>query len=207
MTETMTGAALRALLANDQNDWSRRPQRDDPSTNGFPKRYLPASRDDYATGHTVTTEGFDGLYGLLNDAQGIILYGPPGTGKTHLAAAFTNHAFDHNRTDRPGWANTAELFDTMRNSYSNPKIEVPNYRSCDWMVFEDIGRERPSPFVVEQFYVLINRAYEAMIPVIVTTNLHPDDLASFVGEQAFDRVVEMCPHRINLNGPSRRRRA
>lgn len=167
----------------------------------IPKRYHEAALDQFADSEIDTDE----LAATLEAKGGIVLYGPPGTGKTHLTAALVRSLFEDEKIDRPAWLNTATMFDQMRRAINDPTVERIDPSGADLIVWEDLGRERPSPFVIEQFYVLVNRAYENMIPMIITTNLRPTDLAGFVGPQAYDRlceVISMPP--VNMNGPSRR---
>lgn len=197
MNDTMSARELRAAIAS-TGDFEWETQRVAPEI-VIPPRFREA---------TIARHGdidADAMVEQLHHGSGVILYGPPGTGKTDLAAALVREMFERRYVSRPGWANTADLFDTMRRSFNDRAVEVPNFANRDMMVFDDIGRERPSGFVIEQAYVMLNKAYENLIPVVITTNLNPDTLAGFVGEQAYDRICEMCPNRLNMNGPSRRR--
>jgi len=75
------------------------------------------------------------------------------------------------------------------------------------LVLDDLGAERDTSYSAELMYTVINTRYNAQKPTIVTTNL---DLAEMQSEEdmwrarIYDRVIEMCPITIRMQGESRR---
>ena len=68
--------------------------------------------------------------------------------------------------------------------------------------------ERDSPYAAEQIFNVIDARASSKLPVIVTTNLTLNELerpSSMQYARIYDRVLEMCPVRINLAEESRRR--
>ena len=58
------------------------------------------------------------------------------------------------------------------------------------MVLDDLGREKPTEWVQETLYLVVNARYEACLATSVTTNLEPDALRARIGESVVDRLAE-----------------
>jgi DNA replication protein DnaC len=61
---------------------------------------------------------------------------------------------------------------------------------CDHLTLDDLGRERPTEWVQETLYLVVNARYEECLATSVTTNLSPDGLRARFGEPIRDRLVE-----------------
>jgi DNA replication protein DnaC len=168
--------------------------------------YLPIPRR-YATADPAH------LIAALRDwtgESGVYLTGPVGTGKTYQAAALVKHAFRvfdrqavndvHDpyymlgfRVARPVvWANVPGLLEDIRRSYDAPDALPENLTNAPLLVLDDIGAEKPSEWVEERLYCIVNERYENALPVIVTSNLTPAQLGDRVGARITSRLVEMC---------------
>ena len=56
---------------------------------------------------------------------------------------------------------------------------------------DDLGAEKPSDWVSEQLYMIINSRYEDMLPTIITTNCNTKELIERLGERTVSRIIEM----------------
>lgn len=70
-------------------------------------------------------------------------------------------------------------------------------------VLDDIGVEKVSEFVEEFMYMLINRQYEKVYPIVITSNLPLSQLAEKLGDRILSRIKEMCEI-IEIKGEDRR---
>ena len=158
--------------------------------------------------------------------QGLILYGPPKIGKTTMAARLLLDLvrLQVENTDPTGknwswhgwamgrfvdWQDASELF---RRAVADPDADAdalllrlamqPNGNALnrgDWLVIDDISRERNTEFNSGELHRILRRRYENMFPTVITTNLSPSKweenygevLASFLG-RAFI-AVEIPP--------------
>ena len=120
-------------------------------------------------------EEFMELDGSLNEA-GLVFIGPSGRGKTHLAVAvlielaeqygvggrfvdFTSLVADIQATFQPDAPrNQADLLRPLQ------EAEV--------VVVDELGARRPSPFVSDTLYLLINGRYMARRPTLFTSNYY-----------------------------------
>lgn len=145
---------------------------------------------------------FEAICGDDSDLKGLLLYGPVGTGKTHLAACVGNALMAHGvpvlcvSVARLG----ALGFDEQR--------EVINHMGgAKLLILDDLGAERNTDFKREQMFDIIDRRVNAMLPLIATTNLTPEDLRK--GEyldyrRIWERVCSMC-RPVRMDGESWRK--
>lgn len=156
-------------------------------------------------------------YEAVEDARaGLWLYGGAGVGKTHLAAAIAIAVNERAQAGRHAvFASALSLLDRLRDSYTRGgnvregEIDViARYASAPVLVLDDIDKARFSEWASERFYAIINRRYEACLPLIVTSNASPAELGirwtqsgldQFVGSAIVDRLREMCGTIIGIS--------
>ncbi len=59
------------------------------------------------------------------------------------------------------------------------------------LILDDIGAERSSEWTRERLYLILNKRYEYMLPVIFTSNCDLDLLAEQVGDRITSRIKGM----------------
>ena len=141
-----------------------------------------------------------------NTHTGYCIYGRAGNGKSHLAAALVNTVIKRGYT--AVFFEVPDLFTQIKATYNGEGDESKILRSlsiCDLLVLDDAGAERPSEWVQEKFYQIINTRYKNNLPLVITTNTKDmAGLEDVIGFRAYDRVLEMCEPLKN-NGESYRR--
>lgn len=70
-------------------------------------------------------------------------------------------------------------------------------------ILDDIGVEKPTEFVEEVLYLLINAQYEKEYPMLITSNLKLSELGDRLGLRIASRIKEMC-ELIELTGKDKR---
>lgn len=134
---------------------------------------------------------------------GIIFYGSYGVGKTHLACSIANELIKLQKSVIFG--STIKLFGIIKKSYNN-EIEadeskiISEFVNCDVLIIDDLGKEKPSEWVLEKLYYIINERYEHNKPIIITTNFSENQLIEIftVGknkssiEAIISRLKEIC---------------
>jgi DNA replication protein DnaC len=167
----------------------------------------------------------------IKQGTGLIFHGPYGTGKTHLAVATVYELIKNNPDQfvpRPGpwdydngfkngmmftFVSVVDLLATIRegfdgSDYKKGKAADLLHRvKCDEIVIlDDIGAEKPSEWVEEQLYSLIDLRYRMERATIFTTNCSiPKELEQQIGERAVSRIFEMTEG-IKVDGPDYRKR-
>lgn len=140
----------------------------------------------------------------LRDGMGLLLHGTVGTGKTFLAACIANEVMAQGYRVR--MSNFATLADEMWNA--DKAAYIADLVKYPLLILDDLGVERKSEYMQEMVYKIVNARYTAGAPVIVTTNLTPDELtktADLGYSRTYDRLLERCLP-IRVDGPSRRRK-
>lgn len=135
---------------------------------------------------------------MYEKGEGMIFFGRTGTGKSHMAAAILHRSIKLGYT--ASFQAAADLLSRIRDTYStrqgaDEETEghiLKSFDRIDFLVIDDLGSEKHSEWSESMFYKIINRRYMARKPVIITTNLTPQELKRWLGERTFDRLIEVC---------------
>ncbi len=134
--------------------------------------------------------------------RGIYFCGGVGTGKTHLAVAVMNELIQRKRVPSL-FVTVPELLDNLRGAYNDPGRDIDEWmehvKNADLLVLDDLGSERPTEWVQERVFVVVNHRYREELPTIFTSNIGPKDLAAQLGERTASRIISMCEW-ISLEG-------
>ncbi len=158
---------------------------------------------------TATDEAYLAAVDAAERNPALWLYGPPRRGKTHLAAAIANAMLEQGVPT--AFTTGIDLLDQIRQALDAPRARgdvdvLRDFIEADALVLDDLGKERFTPWVAERLYALTNRRFEGVegkpnLPVIVTSNVHPNELAGLwtrndldraMGESIVGRLLEMA---------------
>ena len=109
----------------------------------------------------------------------MVLSGTSGCGKTHIAAAVVNRLLE--RGEAALFVVVPDFLDHLRSAYQ-PGAEVgydelfERVRNAPVLVLDDLGTQAPTPWAQEKLFQLINHRFNARLPMVVTTNLLPEQL-------------------------------
>lgn len=140
------------------------------------------------------------------DNVGLILMGGAGTGKTFAAGCIANALI--NKGISVMMANVLHLTDKIGNLYDKDRTTfIQSLQQYELLIIDDFGAERTSDFVAEQIYNIIETRYSARKPLIITSNIPPEQLKNCTDmryQRTYDRIKEICIPVI-LDGESRRK--
>lgn len=156
---------------------------------------------------------------MLAKGEGMWFLGSPGTGKSHLAYLISQAAL---AADRSVAIYTGpRLLDEIRRTYgdddSGSTLDlIDRLTSVELLHIEDLAVARPTDWVLEQLYNIINGRYENEKSIVFTCDLtgdapdgsetlDPTWLAKHITMRNFSRLVEMCGDPQLLMGPDSRR--
>ena len=147
--------------------------------------------------------------------RSLYIAGDIGTGKTYLASCLVADLI--RRRVQVKWCNVGDVLRTIRSSFdkkhTTEEETIRQFTEPRVLVLDDLGKERPTEWAVEQLFSIINTRYDAARPVIVTTNYGGSDLVRRLTPRGetddttpraiVDRLREMSTV-IKLEGESRR---
>ena len=127
--------------------------------------------------------------------KGLYFCGGVGTGKTHLAVAVMNELMRKKRVPSL-FVTVPELLDNLRETYNKPGRNLDEWmdavQNAEFLVLDDLGSERPTEWVKERIFVIVNHRYREALPTVFTSNVGPKDLAEQLGERTASRIIAMC---------------
>lgn len=130
--------------------------------------------------------------------KGLYIHGGIGVGKSHLAALAAWNWCSHNKTNKAEFINFPSLLFELQSNFNNKEepgeneFIISSLIETELLVLDDVGSEKISSWSKDMLYLLVNGRYEAMKPIIITTNLNPKELSKNVGERIVNRLCEMC---------------
>lgn len=149
----------------------------------------------------------DALDRRLAEGRGLLFFGNTGTGKTTLAMLVAQEAMRRHRTvaifDAP------RLLRRISATFRSDSQETwtglfDQLEAVELLVLDDVAVSSQAEWVLEQFYSVVNRRYEARRSVVVTADVEsPDLLAEHIGKRAASRLLETCLP-VPMFGPDNR---
>lgn len=128
----------------------------------------------------------------IKSGNGVYLYGGPGVGKTHVVCAIAKNILE-NGID-VWFLNTSEFLEKLRQEFNSDDFqdlfkEVMDFKGV--LILDDIGAEKASEWTRERLYLVINKKYEEMQPVIFTSNCDLEILSARLGDRITSRIIGM----------------
>ena len=123
------------------------------------------------------------------NSNSVYMCGATGLGKTHLSLAIANTAA------RKGYSAvyySAQnlLSDIEREKFSGSKMLTESKAlNCDLLIIDDLGSEFSTQFSVSQIYNILNDRINRSKPVIISTNLSPDELEKKYTQRITSRII------------------
>jgi len=148
-------------------------------------------------------------------SAGLLIFGPVGVGKTHLAAAILAELVDA-RGARGLFVDFTDLFDRIQASYARGNDESTEeilgpLRDVEVLVLDELGARRPTDWVRDVLYGVLNMRYNKKRTTIITTNFTDqadkpgvETLEVRVGSAVRSRLYEMC-QLVTIAGPDFRK--
>ena len=72
------------------------------------------------------------------------------------------------------------MLDFIRDSYSDSEVSDKDYLnlyySVDLLVIDDLGKEKPTEWVLEKLFLIVNNRYNNYLPIVITTNYNRNQL-------------------------------
>lgn len=141
---------------------------------------------------------------MREQGTGLLLCGQVGTGKSFLAASIANELISQGTPCL--MTNFSRIISRISEKFGGDQKYLDNLNRFDLLIIDDLGAERDSDFIWEKVMNVIDARYRAGLPIIITTNLGPKDLADpsdIRRQRVFSRLREMCVF-LEIKGKDRR---
>lgn len=136
-------------------------------------------------------------------ADGLMFAGDVGSGKTFLVCSIANELLKKGKVVL--FVVVPDLLDQIRSTYDTVRYAgaytefdlVETARQAPLLILDDLGAHNYTEWSRNKIYSIINYRLNHSLPVIVTTNITPEDLEEYLGERTTSRLLEMCkPYRL-----------
>jgi DNA replication protein DnaC len=153
----------------------------------------------------------------LADGEGLWIMGHTGTGKTtlgYMIAATATHA----RRSVLSF-NAVALLNRLRATFDPDSREtteevIAALAEVELLHIEDLRVVRPTEWVLEQLYLIVNARYEERRSIVFTSDIESDadgplmpiprELAEHIGARTFSRLMEICGDPVVIAGRDKR---
>lgn len=128
----------------------------------------------------------------------LVIVGPPGSGKTHLLMAVTNGLMRNGVAVQ--YFPWVEGFNDLKDKLSQLEAQTRAMKEVTVLYIDDLykGRTRPTDFMLEQLFGVINFRYLNGRPILVSSERSFDELFA-VDEGIARRIWEMSSgHRVEM---------
>ncbi|HXT19331.1 MAG TPA: ATP-binding protein [Thermoanaerobaculia bacterium] len=108
--------------------------------------------------------------------SGLLFIGPPGVGKTHLAAAALSELIRRYRV-RGRFVDFTSLLYQIQSTFDAGTAETKRsvldpVVSTEVLVIDELGAQKPTAWVSEVLYLILNGRYTRRLPTLFTTNYY-----------------------------------
>jgi DNA replication protein DnaC len=126
----------------------------------------------------------------------LILTGEPGTGKTSTACSILISSMEY---QLGRFTTVSGFLQKIRDGYNeySPDDVLSQFRGTKTLVFDDLGKERLTPWGLEQVFSLLDYRWAYRKATIITTNFTSQKLFKRFKEAGGEETAEAIMSRIN----------
>lgn len=155
--------------------------------------------------HSTQRKALTYLLKFKPGSKGVILFGGAGRGKTHLGIGLVRKLQDEGRVCLA--LKSIDMLNRIRKTYRNnddvDEIEVINLlKQVEILFIDDIGVEKPSGWVLEKLYEIIDYRTNRRT-TIFTTNLDGEEMKAKLGPALVSRIYGVG-EQLEIEGKDRR---
>lgn len=154
---------------------------------------------------TAAVEDMGKGYPVVREGRSLLILGGIGTGKTHQVYGAMRALSVAGVVCRWRVVTAADMFAALRPRHGVDGEEYfEQLTGCSVLAIDDLGAYKGSEWTEEVLFRLIDQRYRHGKPMVVTSNLLPEQFTGVLGARVTSRLGEMCTQ-IPMTGPDRRR--
>lgn len=166
-----------------------------------PEKFDGMSFEDYEIESDSEKKGFETTVEYYKKAvqnyltgMNLLFLGKYGTGKTMLMSILCNELANKYLFSCK-YVNAVNLWqqitDSFKNNDKSVKDVVSHYKKAQFLFLDDIDKVKPSDYVREIFYDVVNHRTEKELPTVISANHSLEDLdEKYYGEAIVSRLVQ-----------------
>jgi len=134
--------------------------------------------------------------------ESLFLSGCPGSGKSYLMIALIHELFKKNPLLWQRYSRTVDLFEEslkIMKDGGGSKIFLGKYAECEILFFDDVGAEKKTERVEQDFFSIIDYRTNAALPFVFTSNLTKDEF----GKAYHGRIASRMQMVLEIKFPKR----
>lgn len=134
-------------------------------------------------------------------SETVVLVGNPGVGKTVMSSVIARELILAG--EKVKFIKLSDLFCELKKEFDNkPEISImDDCKNADWLILDDIGAERVTDWMIQEFYSLVAHRYDEMKPTVYTTNLTVEKIGKLYDPRIASRLQGEI---IKMGGKDRR---
>lgn len=163
------------------------------------------AREREMLGHEATGTTRDAIASWVGGNKALYIHGGVGTGKTRFAVMALRD-YIHRHLQYAKFRPVANLISDLRHAVMNGGDSqiIEQMINCPALILDDIAVERPTGYVLEAMYLIMDGWYASMRPhLIITSNLSLSQLAERLDDRLASRLSAMCEV-VEFTGKDRR---
>lgn len=125
-----------------------------------------------------------------SEGKSLYLSGNPGSGKTYASVALLKGLIDQKKYPWIIYTRSDELDEELLIAVDKRQenYTLEKYHQVPFLFLDDLGVERVSDRIIKQYYSIIDRRLNNLLPTVFTSNTLRKDIANTLGERIASRL-------------------
>jgi DNA replication protein DnaC len=132
---------------------------------------------------------------VIDETQNCFFIGNKGLGKTYTMTAMAKALIAKGNTVK--YITVPEMMMELKSAFNKgsettEQLVMHKYSSVPYLFLDDIGVEKPTEYVLQALFIIIDRRYMDDLHLCISSNLSLQELSDRGDARLVSRLVEMC---------------